>query len=75
MSGGRVDAVKASSLLDNVALATKQMDELDEEQRLQMQATGGFSTHNADQRWRVELAIAHALTAIALEMTQAELGP
>jgi hypothetical protein len=70
MSEARVHAITASELLAGITRAAARLDELTEDQRLQMAATGGYARHNADMRWTVELALANALTALALSMTE-----
>ena len=59
-------AAKASRLLDGAEALSSRLENATPDERLQMAATGGFAQVNADLRWTAELAIAHALTAIAL---------
>jgi hypothetical protein len=73
MSGNARDhAVTASQYLANIDAYADQLRTLDNDQRLQMIATGGFTRVNADQEWTAKLALAHALAAIALKLTESD---
>jgi hypothetical protein len=59
-------AARAAQLLDAVAVAEQRIAAIDPEEHLELAVRGGISRFNADQKWTVELAVAHALTAVAL---------
>jgi len=61
-------ADQAAELLRGVDALARELHELTPERRLELAVAGGFRQLNADQHWTVELAIAHALTAIALQL-------
>ena len=63
-------AMLASELLAAVMETEKALDELPPHERLQMHAPGGVQKYNATQQFRVELATAHAQTALALTAVQ-----
>jgi hypothetical protein len=65
----RRHAEKASELLAGTEALSARLEAMSPDERLQMVATGGFGRANADLRWTVELAIAHALAAVALKAT------
>lgn len=69
MSEARTHAVTASQLLENVESTQKRLEGLTPEQRLEMAASGQFPRLNADLKWTVDLALAHAIAAIALVVT------
>ena len=75
MTGSRDHAVAASQLLANLEGLAERLANLTPEDRLQMAATGGFTRVNADQQWTRDLAVAHALAAIALHLTDPPLLP
>ena len=62
----REHAERAHELLDGAERYARQLDELSPEDRLQAAALGGIARANADLRWTVELAVSHALVALAL---------
>jgi hypothetical protein len=61
----------AQSLLRGIKAYSKRLAEMTDDERLQMVVGGGMGRANDDLRWTAELAIAHALTAIALQLTEA----
>lgn len=62
-------ATLASELLHGVHTMSARLDNLTDDQRLQMVINDGFTRMNKDMRWTAELALAHALTALALDLT------
>jgi len=62
-------AVSAAGYLDAIASMETRIARLDQDERLQMIATGGYATVNADYEWTVKLSIANSLAAIAMCMT------
>lgn len=70
----RDHAITASELLVSAERFSDRLEQMTMDERLQMHVTGGMTRANADLRWTVELAQAHALTALALERTEVELG-
>lgn len=67
-------AARASALLEGVDSLGEQLESLSDDQRLQMAIAGTFKQLNANQRFTVELAQAHATTALALYTGAAEAG-
>lgn len=65
----RRHAVTASQLLGNLETFAQDMSSLTPERRLQLVASGGLARLNENQDWTRELAVAHALAAIALSLT------
>jgi len=61
-------ADRAAELLAGAGALERELAELTPERRLELTIAGGFSKLNADLHWTAELAIAHALTAIALQL-------
>jgi hypothetical protein len=59
---------RADGLLASAAALERQIAELTPEKRLELAVVGAVSSLNADLRYTVDLAIAHALTAMALEL-------
>lgn len=72
MSDARRHAVTASELLALTERLTEQLDALTDDERLQMIVTGGMEKSNTDLHWTVEVATAHAVTALALAATEQE---
>lgn len=70
MSEARRHAITASELLTQVESHEERLRGLSDDERLQMVVTGGFSRANADKKWTVEVATAHALVALALSQTE-----
>jgi hypothetical protein len=68
-------AVEASSLLEGVSSYSDRLEKLTADERLQMAVTGGFKKVNADMQFTIDLAQAHALTALALRHSPSERGP
>jgi hypothetical protein len=62
-------AYQAAALLAGIDRRAEQLENLSDEDRLQMIAAGSFSRVNADLSWTATLAIAHALTSIALALS------
>jgi hypothetical protein len=71
----REHAEHASRLLTGAATLEDQLAALSDEDRLQAAIGGGFTRANADLRYTIETATAHALTALALEATGREDEP
>jgi len=67
-------AKEAGALLAGVAALAGELAELTPERRLELAVSGGLKQLNADQAWTVDLAIAHALTALALQATSLPAG-
>lgn len=65
----RRHAVTASQLLANLETFAQDMSNLTPDQRLQLIATGRLARLNESQEWTKDLAVAHALAALALAMT------
>lgn len=59
----------ASKLLESAHALEEELAGLEPERRLQLAATGRIAAVNADLRFTIDLAAAHALTAIALHLT------
>jgi hypothetical protein len=70
MNEARRHAVTASELLGNTERFSERLAAMTPDEHMQMIATGGFARANADLHWTAELAIAHALTALALIQTE-----
>jgi len=66
----REHAIKASVLLEGIDRLSDKLENLSEDERLQMTVTGGFKRTNMDLDWSCRLALAHALTAHALTVTE-----
>ena len=62
----RHHAEQASALLSGIDAMSERLDRMDDDERLRAAIAGGFARVNQDLRWTCELAIAHALTALAL---------
>jgi hypothetical protein len=69
LSEARAHAVSASQLLENATSVSAQFRDLSPERRLEFAANGGFARANADLQWTLEVAAVHALTALALALT------
>jgi hypothetical protein len=69
IEGASSHAAKASALLATLARQEEELADLNAERDLELAVSGGYARLNADRRWTLELAIANALTAIALELT------
>ena len=65
----RSHAVAASELLRSVERFSDRLENLTADERLEMAVTKGFSRANASLEWSTQLAIAHALAALALTQT------
>lgn len=65
----REHAIAAAAMLRSLSTLASRVEEADEYQRLEWAASGVMRQINADQHWTAELAIANALTAIALVLT------
>lgn len=74
MSEARDHAIIASELLDSETRIAARLEHLTPDERLQMQATGGVKRSNLDRQWTVTLAQAHALTALAMQLTDGSGG-
>jgi hypothetical protein len=72
VSEARRHAVTASELLAQTERFADRLASLTPDEHLQMVTGGGFGRANADLHWTVELAVAHALAAIALSHTDAD---
>jgi hypothetical protein len=59
-------AVRAAEMLASLDQLDDRLGSLSPDERLQMVATDGFKRVNADMDWTAKLALAHALTALAL---------
>ena len=59
----------ASSLLVGIEQVQDRLDNLTEDERLQRVVSGAVRSTNESIKWTTQLAIAHALTAIAMEQT------
>jgi hypothetical protein len=59
-------AARADALLAGCAALEAELDELSPERRLELTVSGAFPVMNANLRWTAELAVAHALTALAI---------
>ena len=70
MSTAREHAIIASELLDGERALEARLDNVTEEERLQMIATGQVGRINADRKFAVDVALAHALTALAMAQTE-----
>jgi len=66
---GRAHALKARELLDGIEAFSRELDAMTPEKALELAAAGALARTNADLHWTAELATAHALAAIALQMT------
>jgi predicted hotdog family 3-hydroxylacyl-ACP dehydratase len=66
----REHAERAASLLAGVDRLEAHVESLDEQQRLELVVAGGIARVNADLRYSLDVAIAHALTALALWTTE-----
>lgn len=73
-SEARAHALQASELLDGISALSHRLENLTPDERLQMIVHDGFKKTNADLRWSAELAIAHALAALALVETETEIS-
>lgn len=62
----------AARLLAGIAALDERLENLTDEDRLELAVSGGLARANADLRWTAELAIAHALTSIALALASGE---
>lgn len=60
----------ASKLLESAHALEEELAGLTPEKRLQLAATGRIAAVNADLRFTIDLAAAHALTAIAHALEQ-----
>lgn len=67
----RRHALTASELLNNVEELEAKLRNLSADERLQLHATGRVRGVNEDLRWTVQLALAHAVTALALGRIEA----
>lgn len=63
-------AVTASELLDSVDRVADRVAKLSDEERLQAAASGAIAQTNRNIEHTIELATAHALTALALAATE-----
>lgn len=61
-------AERAATLLAGLDTLEQRLEDMSDEDRLQMVVSGGYTRANRDMHYTVELAHAHALTAIALEL-------
>lgn len=61
-------ALRARELLMGAEALQEELNGLSDERRLELAARGAMPRLNADLRWTAELAIANALTAIALQL-------
>ena len=75
VTGARWHALRAGDLLEGAERYEAQLEAMAPEDRLAAAVAGGIAKANADLRWTVELGIAHALVAIALEATSGGLEP
>lgn len=66
----RRHAITASQLLSNLETFDQDMKALGRDERLQLAVTGGLRVLNANQEWTKDLAVAHALAALALHLTE-----
>lgn len=64
-------ALRARALLAGAEELERRLADATPEQRLELAASGAIGRVNADLRWTAELAIANALTAIALQLADA----
>lgn len=62
-------AVKAGQLLESLTSLENEIHEAPLEDKLQMVASGGMARYNQDAQHTVQVAIAHALTGLALKLT------
>lgn len=69
MNEARRHAITASEMLGGAERFSERLTNLTPDERLQMAVTGGFSRANADLKWTIDLAVAHALSALALALT------
>lgn len=74
MDRAKEHALDAHELLAAVHARQDELEGLDTNERLQLTAAGSWSKINADLAFTVELATAHALTAIALCLEDRFLG-
>ena len=65
-------ALEADRLLRAIDTRSEQLQSLTPDERLQMTALGGFKRENESFEWTLQLAIAHALTALALRPTDGD---
>lgn len=65
----RRHAVTAAELLDGCDRFSARLAGLSPDEHLQMVATGQIGQANRDLAWTVDLATAHALAALALQIT------
>lgn len=72
MSDAREHAITASELLENLERATRDFREVSPEKHLEMAVTGKIKALNETFDFTVQVAVAHALAAIALELTADE---
>ena len=70
MSEARGHAVMASELLAGVERYQEQLRNLSDDDKLQRQVTGAIGRDNANIDYTVQLAMAQALTALALAITE-----
>lgn len=73
MNEARRHAITASELLASTDRVAERIKNLTLDERMQMVVSGETSRLNADLAWTVDLAQAHALTAIALAHTDDEI--
>jgi hypothetical protein len=66
----RAHAASAARMLDRLEGIERELADLTPQRRLELEASGVNLQLNADRRWTAELAIAHALTALALNTTR-----
>jgi uncharacterized membrane protein len=71
MMDAREHARRASELLQGIDALEDRLDSLTEDERLQRVAMGATRVTNQAKAWTRELAQAHALTALALDVTDA----
>ena len=70
ISPARRHAVTASQLLVNLDNFAEEMRTIDPHRRLELIASGSVAQMNEDQKWTKDLAVAHALAALALHLTE-----
>lgn len=66
----RRHAITASELLEQLDVYRDRLKNMTDDERLQLAAAGAVSQLNADMQFTIDLAAAHAATAIALQTTE-----
>ena len=67
MNEPRWHAERADELLAGIAQLSSQLEAMTREERDEAARLGALARANADLRWTAQLAVAHALTALALD--------